>query len=194
MPEYSSNYTSGYVKGGINRYRRGNVAAKVAGAAGVALAGYGLFKGAQAIVRAIRSKHALNLKARAEVEDSGEPQTKINRRIERARLKGKDELVNKLEGKKVNKEARREKWENFRQDWRNAMDANKLELKTGIKKLNVIGNIKDKIHEKQRTSGKYEGMTRREYKRLNIEREVQEQISDADLIIKQQKENKRGGF
>tara|TARA_R100001530_G_scaffold136137_1_gene115428 strand:+ start:522 stop:1103 length:582 start_codon:yes stop_codon:yes gene_type:complete len=191
MPEYSSNYTSGYVKGGINRYRRGNVAAKVAGVAGVALAGYGLFKGAQAIVRAIKSKHALNLKARADVDENNLPQTRINRRIARARIKGKDELVNKLEDKKINKAARQVKWNDFRVDWQNAMDANREELRTGIKKLNVIRNIKDKIHEKQRTSGKYEGMTRRDYNRMNREREVQEQISDADKIVKQQKKKSK---
>lgn len=191
MPEYSSNYTSGYVKGGINRYRRGNVAAKVAGVAGVALAGYGLFKGAQAIVRAIKSKHALNLKARADVDENNLPQTRINRRIARARIKGKDELVNKLEDKKINKAARQVKWNDFRVDWQNAMDANREELRTGLKKLNVIGNIKDKIHEKQRTSGKYEGMTRRDYNRMNREREVQEQISDADKIVKQQKKKSK---
>lgn len=213
MPEYSSNYTSGYVRGGINRYRRGNVAAKVAGAAGVALAGYGLFKGAQALVRVIRNKHALNLKARGIVEDSGLPQTRLQRRIVKSRLKGNeakerklqlksDERTNKLTSRAISqhdkdteraakKYMRKQRWENFRQDWRDSMDANREELSTGIDKLNIIGNIRDKAHERQRASGKYEGMTKKQYKKLTKELEIQEMISDADKIIKEQKQKSK---
>ena len=218
MPEYSSNYTSGYVRGGINRYRRRNIAGQVAGgilgAAAVGLAGYGIYKGAQAIARIIKTKHALNLKARGIVEESGLPQTKLQRRIVRARLTGKedkerrlqlksDERTNRMTGKSIRKHdrqterkakkyMRKQKWELFRQDWRDAMKANTEEYKSGIDKLNIFGHIKDKIQERQKQSGKYEGMTRKEYRDVNREREAQESIIDADKIM-QQTESREGG-
>jgi len=104
MQEYS--YTSGHLgRGGIGRYRRnrvgiaGQVAGGILGAAAIGAAGYGIYKGIQAISKFAKNRKALNTKAHAMMTKAGVPNTRLNRRYARAKIKGDTEMMEVLKSK-----------------------------------------------------------------------------------------------
>ena len=81
------------------------------------------------------------------MSEQGQPDTRLNRRIVKAQLKGNQEKADKLIERSMNKADRKrrrhENWRKFSQDWKSAMEQNRTEFQTGeeikIKASKTVG-------------------------------------------------------